>query len=299
MKIAVVIATTGRPLTVAETLRRLSRQTRAPDHILVVGAAESDLPSDADREAHFPHVTFALSGRGLTKQRNRALDLLGKDYDAVIFFDDDYVPVRTFVAGAEQLLSKYVSVAAASGHLLADGARTAGISFAEADRIVADYESQPARETYVVDLPGGAYGCNMIIRIGAVREARFDENLPLHSWLEDLDFTAQLARVGRVVDTNLCAGVHLGVKNGRSPGLQVGYSHFANPIYLARKGSMSWRRAVTMAGKGFISNSLRSFAPEPFVDRRGRLMGNLRALGDLATGRLHPMRILELGSKQR
>ncbi len=39
MKIAVVIATTGRPDILAAMLQRLARQTRAPDHVLVVGAA--------------------------------------------------------------------------------------------------------------------------------------------------------------------------------------------------------------------------------------------------------------------
>jgi GT2 family glycosyltransferase len=289
MKIAAAIVTTGRPLTVAETLQRLSRQTRPLDHMLVVGAAESDLPCSADREAHFPQVAFNLSGRGSSKQRNRALDLLGRDYDVVIFFDDDFVAARDFVAGVERLLSEHADVVAASGHLLADGFRSAGI---------AEHESEEAREPSIADRPG-AYGCNMIVRIGALPTARFDENLPLYGWLEDLDFSAQFARVGRVVETNLCVGVHLGVKNGRSPGLQVGYSHVANPLYLARKGSISWRRAVTMVGKVLIANSLRSFAPEPFIDRRGRLVGNLRALADLATGRLHPLRVLDLKPRRR
>jgi hypothetical protein len=39
---------------------------------------------------------------------------------------------------------------------------------------------------------------------------------------------------------------------------------------------------------------LRSFRPEPFVDRRGRLRGNMIALADVMRGRLAPERILEL-----
>jgi len=127
-------------------------------------------------------------------------------------------------------------------------------------------------------------------------DIRFDENLPLYGWLEDLDFSARLRAKGRIVETSRCVGVHLGVKNGRSPGRQIGYSHIANPLYLARKGSIGWRRAFSMAGKVLVANSVRVFAPEPFIDRRGRLSGNLRALGDLVTGRLHPMRVLDLAS---
>jgi hypothetical protein len=39
---------------------------------------------------------------------------------------------------------------------------------------------------------------------------------------------------------------------------------------------------------------VRSVWPEPYVDRVGRLRGNLAALADLAAGSLHPERILEL-----
>ncbi|HEY1735728.1 MAG TPA: glycosyltransferase, partial [Methylovirgula sp.] len=274
-----------------------ARQTRAPDHVVVVGAAESDFPSGADRQKNFADVAFALSARGSSKQRNRALDLLGGQYDLVIFFDDDFVAAKDFLEGAAQLFESRPDVVAASGYLLADGFRTAGMTFAEADRLVASYEqsgfAEPVAE--MKDQPG-AYGCNMIARMSAMPDLRFDENLPLYGWLEDLDFCARLKAKGRIVETSRCVGVHLGVKNGRSPGLQVGYSHIANPIYLARKGSMSWRRAVTMVGRVLTINSVRSFSPEPFIDRRGRLAGNLRALGDLVTGRLHPLRVLDLAS---
>ncbi|MGA3302312.1 MAG: glycosyltransferase [Methylovirgula sp.] len=297
MKIAVAIATTGRPLTVAETLLRLARQTRAPDHVVVVGAAESDFPSCADREEDFADVAFTLSARGSSKQRNRALDLLSGAYDLVVFFDDDFVAAKDFLENAENVFKDHPDIVAASGHLLADGYRTAGITFTEADQLVAAYEqSGLVQHVPEIEDQPGAYGCNMIARISAMPDIRFDENLPLYGWLEDLDFSARLRAKGRIVETSRCVGVHLGVKNGRSPGRQIGYSHIANPLYLARKGSIGWRRAFSMAGKVLVANSVRVFAPEPFIDRRGRLSGNLRALGDLVTGRLHPMRVLDLAS---
>jgi hypothetical protein len=39
-------------------------------------------------------------------------------------------------------------------------------------------------------------------------------------------------------------------------------------------------------------NAVRAFWPEPYVDRRRRLVGNLIALRDLAIGRMVPERIL-------
>ena len=44
----------------------------------------------------------------------------------------------------------------------------------------------------------------------------------------------------------------------------------------------------------YAKNELRSIKPEEFVDRRGRLKGNMLALIDLLFGRLAPDRILQL-----
>jgi hypothetical protein len=41
-------------------------------------------------------------------------------------------------------------------------------------------------------------------------------------------------------------------------------------------------------------NLARSLCPEPYVDRAGRVVGNLTAMRDLVVGRLDPQRILEL-----
>lgn len=289
MKIAVAIATTGRPHVLAQTLQRLARQTSAPDRVLVVGAADTDFPSSHG----LPEQEFVLSAKGSSKQRNRALDLLGTSFDIVIFFDDDFVPAKDFIAGAKRLMVEYPDVAAASGHLLADGNRSAGIPFAEADDLIAAFERNGLGETFIVD-ESGAYGCNMIVRAASLQGARFDENLPLYGWLEDLDFSARLADVGRIVKTRYCVGVHLGTKTGRSPGLQLSYSQIANPLYLAAKGTMERHRALTMATKNVMANSLKFFTPEPYIDRRGRLKGNLVAIGDLVRSRLHPTRVLDL-----
>ncbi len=86
---------------------------------------------------------------------------------------------------------------------------------------------------------------------------------------------------------------YLGAKSGRVAGDRLGYSQVVNPIYLARKGTFPWSHALPSAARHFAMNALRSLAPEPHVDRFGRLRGNLRALGDLLRGRAHPTRILD------
>jgi len=122
----------------------------------------------------------------------------------------------------------------------------------------------------------------------------FDENLPLYGWQEDIDFSRQLAPFGRIVDANVLRGVHLGTKGGRTSGVRFGYSQIANPVYLIRKGTMSVGFAAALMWRNVVANAGRSFRPEPWIDRRGRLWGNWLALWDLVTRRMSPRRILDL-----
>jgi succinoglycan biosynthesis transport protein ExoP len=88
--------------------------------------------------------------------------------------------------------------------------------------------------------------------------------------------------------------VHLGTKSGRQSGLRLGYSQIANPVYLVRKGSFAWCRAIRQIARNVAMNIAFSWRPEPYVDRRGRLRGNVIAIKDLARGQLHPLRILAM-----
>ena len=71
-------------------------------------------------------------------------------------------------------------------------------------------------------------------------------------------------------------------------------SQIANAVYLARKGTCPWPRSLRQMGRNVGMNLARALRPEPYVDRAGRLKGNLKAVRDLVAGRLHPQRILEL-----
>ena len=138
------------------------------------------------------------------------------------------------------------------------------------------------------------YGCNMAFRRAAIGELRFDKRLVLYGWQEDTDFGARIAKRGRCVFSDALWGVHLGIKSGRRPGRQLGYSQMVNPRYLVAKGTMQPRKALHLAGRNFAANALRAFYPEPYVDRLGRLHGNLIGLRDIATGRWRPERAAEL-----
>lgn len=286
MRIAVVIATTGRPAVAGAALSRLARQAPAPDDVLIVGARVDDLAPSP------PLGRFIVAPQmGSAAQRNHGLDVLIGRADIVVFIDDDYVAAPGFIAGVARLFSEHADVVAASGHLIADGVNTGGYAFEEADALIDAY-APPA--VFSLTEETGTYGCNMAFRIAAAPRLRFDVNLPLYGWLEDTDFSAQYARLGRVVRCTHFAGVHLGVRSGRTSGVRLGYSQIANAAYLVRKGTLAPRAALRLAASNVAANLSKALRPEPLVDRRGRLRGNLLALADLARGRVDPRRVLEL-----
>lgn len=290
MKIAIGIATRGRPAILAEVLQELDRQTRAPDRILVCHVTESDVAGLPER---FPGVEFLTTQAGLPRQRNRILDAIG-NCDAVLFLDDDFIAAPRWLEALEAVLTARPDCVVATGTVIADGAKGPGLTPDEARDILAT--DTPPESLLGAEPHFNGYGCNMALRLAPLREhdLRFDEKLPLYGWYEDLDLTRRMLPYGGILRLSGARGVHLGVKQGRVPGLRLGYSQVVNPIYLARKGSYPWSHALRSAGRHCLINLLRSPMPEPEVDRWGRFRGNLLGLIDLATGRADPERILSL-----
>jgi hypothetical protein len=134
----------------------------------------------------------------------------------------------------------------------------------------------------------------MSFRSSLIGDLRFDERLVLYGWQEDIDFTSQMRSRGRVVCVTSIRGVHLGIKSGRVSGKQFGYSQVANAIYLVRKGTVPASFALPLMFRNIAANLARSLKPESYVDRRGRLMGNLLAIYHVATGRIEPEYILKI-----
>lgn len=285
LRIHVAIATVGRASLARQTIDLLAGQSRRPDGVIVVGAAQADLAGIADSPLT---PELALAERGLCRQRNRALDLLAGRTDVVIFFDDDFVPAPDYLAAVERLFLAHPDVAGITGNLVGDGVRHGGYGIAQAQAMI-------AAQTLLLDpaiIPREAlYGCNMALRMAHVGNLRFDEALPLYGWQEDIDFTMRLSRHGRLVSTGLVSGVHLGVKGGRTSGRRLGYSQVANIVYLRRKGTMPGPLGRKLLWRNVLANLLRAPFPEPHVDRWGRLRGNALALADLWRGRIDPRKI--------
>lgn len=287
-RIAVIVASVSRSDEIKMLLTHLSRQTLAPAQVILSVEQKSDLPDPVP-----PGVEVVMGPRSLTAQRNRGMARVLGGADIIVFFDDDFVPADNALEGIMRLFQENPDIAGATGEVLRDGVKLGGISYRDACAALAQKRGDAGQ---VINLEtDAAYGCNMAFRVSAIGGSRFDENLPLYGWQEDVDFTGQLLSKGRVVKSTAFAGVHRGVSKGRTPGVRLGYSQIVNPPYLVRKGTMRARKAYVLMLKNFIANHVMLVRPEPFIDRAGRAQGNWLGLWHLATGRAHPGRALRLG----
>ena len=271
-------------------LHDLGAQTRAPDRILVCHVGPEDV---ADLPARFPAVTFLAAPAGLPRQRNAILDAV-PDCDSVLFLDAEFLCDPPYVAVTEQVLAAHPDCVVTTGTVIADGAKGPGIGVEEGRALLAT--DRFAGDSLATHPHFNGYGCNMALRLAPLRahRLRFDEQLPLYAWYEDIDLTRRLGAHGAILRLDGARGVHLGTKSGRVAQTRLGYSQVANAVYLARKGSYPWNHALPSIGRHIAMNAARSAFPEAHVDRFGRFRGNLRALADLLRGRMHPMRVLEM-----
>ena len=290
---AIIVWTRGRPDIVASLVTQLGEQTMPPEHIYIIATKADDI---ARLDPNQQNLTVTIGRPGSTFQRNDGLKLAGSRFSTIVFFDDDFVPSRFWLERMQAIFDARPDVAGLTGNVLADGTRGPGIKLDDA-KLMVDFRDREAatdgafHETFAY---GSNVGCNMAYRYSAIRDIVFDESMPAYAWHEDSDFRGQVERRGLFVRAENLWGVHLGHKQGRSSGLALGYSQIANAVYLARKGTVPAGFLAEIATKNVIVNALRSFNPEPFCDRRGRLKGNMIALTDLVRGRLAPARILEL-----
>jgi GT2 family glycosyltransferase len=295
MKLGLVIPSHARPDFLEKLLTHLMSQRRVPDEIVLSTVDPSDIP-----EISHHHITTNVQtifgSIGLTGQRNRGMSCVIDTVDLIAFIDDDFIVGDDYFLNMERIFEQDDSIVGMNGEIIADGANSVGFTFEEGLRLAKQY-GQQKRALVTREISGPyAYGCNGIIafRTASIGSLRFDERLPLYAWQEDLDFCGALRRSGRIVRTNFVWGVHLGTKHGKGGAVRLGYSQIINPAYIVRKGNMSCAYAFRLSARNFLANLVKSIRPESYIDRRGRLRGNLIGMFHLMTGRLSPEYILKI-----
>ena len=324
MRLTVAIPTPGQSRQVARLLAHLELQHRTPDEVII--SAPYGTQVELPETARFP-ISVVFGEKGSSPQRNAALNHALARSDIITLLDNDFVPADDYLELVVRAFEAHEDWAAVMGRVVRDGANNAGLTWHDAMMAFYDSEREEPGEPQVTDCDGaydigpkigidfrkarcgdskrysasgvskracGSVGCNISVRSSFVGNLRFDERLVLYGLQEDVDFTSRLGRRGRVVGISNIRGVHLGLKEGRASGERFGYSQIVNPLYLIRKGTVPATFALSLIGRNIIANIVRSLWPEPYVDRRGRLRGNLLALAHVMTGRIEPEYILKI-----
>lgn len=298
MKTAIVVSSVNRPQILHETVLALSRQTIFPAAIIL---SLCDAASVSTETVRLPLVRLVQGPRGLTKQRNSGLRDLPPETRYVLFLDDDIELAPNYLESMERLLDRRSDTVVASGVCAVDGLRLGRVlTREEATAAVLKHRCESKTEA-----AEGAYGCNMFVRRTILDAVRFDEHLPLESWLEDYDFSVRCKPHGLVVWNYGTCIAHLGAQRAaRERGFLVGYSQIANSYYLWQKGVIpSFRKLLGTfwlpALRVSLQGALHGKPPWNVVcDYKGRVRGNARALMDAALLRLRPQRILDFAERR-
>ncbi|MFW2513782.1 glycosyltransferase family 2 protein [Demequina sp. SO4-13] len=289
LRTAVVLASAGRPALLAAVMNDVDGQTHAPAQRIVSVPDADSLPAETRG------WTTVTGTRGLAAQRNSGLDAVDPDIDVVVFFDDDAVVRADYLERAVEAFERSPEVVALTGRVLLDGAAHSSgeVSVEDADAALAASWERPT--TGSIARRRTLYGCNFAVRRSLAQDVRFDERLPLYSWLEDHDFARRMLPHGSLVTADDCVIVHRGATSGgRTNHVRLGYSQFMNPVYLARKGSFPlWLSAWEIFRPVSRNVVLAAVGPQSHW-RRERVRGNLLALRDAARMRIKPERIIDL-----
>lgn len=292
----IVIPTVGRAELLDRLLSYILEIIPLNWRIVVVGTASMDFPRGyIDGDFLDDRLDFYLSTKGAAIQRNLGIEKILNDADIILLMDDDFFPVSNYFSVLERFFDENPDVVGVNAKLLFDGAGKGGVSIEEAMSIIKANDGLTVEDLPPIHL-STLYGCNMAVRSSALRkfDEWFDVELPLYSWLEDRDFSHRLSLQGQLVKLPNLLGGHLGYRQGRTSEVRYGYSQIANPIYLYRKRSLSFWSAFDLMFRPLLMNLLRFSFPEPWVDRRGRLYGNMRAMNDLLKSNIHPGNIVRM-----
>jgi GT2 family glycosyltransferase len=270
MALAIIIPSFDRKVVLEASLNALLKHVGADDTIVVITCRKEDEPAIESP------CLVSLSGRkGSSCQRNQGLEFLSASrqiYSAVLFIDDDVVLAPRFLENLLRLHSEFPEVAGFTVNVIADGAVTWEIPLQSAEIAAISWQEPCGFDSLILSkVPYG--GISM--RGDLLGRIQFDERLAEYGFMEDLDFFVRLRDFGSTGYAHNCGLVHLAVGSGRTNQRKLGFSQIMNPLYLAKKGSLSWVDCSRHVTRVIAANFFGAFRSR----RRQRFIGNLLAWG--------------------
>lgn len=284
LSIVVVIATYQRPEYVEKCLTHLTRQSVAPDRVVVVDASPNDLTREV--VARHPNVEYRRNplGIGHTAQ-SRAIGVEGAHEDVIAFIDDDAYAEPQWL---ERLLEPYADpgVAAVGGRARngqpgeeQDGIGQIGLLLPDG-RLTGYFAAAPDRVVEVDHM----LGANMSVRSSVVRElGGIRDFYPGTCLREETDIALRMRRRGlRIVYTPFAVVDHVGGRYARGRRFDSRYRYFGarNHVVLLAT-TLGWRdphvrnygRTVLRATRRELVAGLRS------IKHRDGARAKVRGLG--------------------
>ena len=294
VSLSLVIATRGRPQTLARTLDGVAACAPGPDEVLVVDGdperSAEEVTAEFTARATMP-VAYLSGVSGLTAQRNVGLDAARSE---LVTFCDDDVELDPAVFGRIQAAFADPEVVAATARIVEPAAERLGSARSPLRRLLPRHprEGTVGRSGFprrLVDLASPrdlefVHGCFMAARRDVAAEVRFDERLSGYALAEDEDFGYRMSRRGRVRFVPDAVVVHLSTGFRTIDHRTFNRTLVLNRAYLLRKNLRPDRSS--QAGFALMTGVL---AVHRLVNREwAGVSGILQAWRELLRGRRQP-----------
>lgn len=252
MKITVCIPTYNRPKQVSDLLTNLLEQQVLPEEVVLVDSSSDDASREiagkySDR---FPSLVYQRSEKGLTLQRNRAIEMAHGDI--VVFLDDDVLLEPEFLLEVKKVFEKDEEglIGGIAGVLLNQPPYRMGagwrlkrlLGIIETDtpgRLLAcgettSFPRPSAGEMVRTDfLPGGLTAWHRKV----LEEFRFSLFFQGYGLGEDKYFSACVGKVFELFVSGDIKGRHLHVDGNRPNFFQRGYYNIYNHYFIMNECS--------------------------------------------------------------
>ena len=212
MKISIVIPTRNRPKFLENTLNNLSKNNFFFNEIIIIDASDNNFTF---KKNNFPKIEkkikFFKSKPSISIQRNLGLEKVSPKSNYIMFLDDDVRFRKDAFRKMQKFLEKNVHYSGIGFNLIINKK----FIFDELKKkkifqILKVYDDTPGvvtrsgwhtkainlkKKTEVEWLPTQA----VIYRKNKIRRLKFEKSFGKYSYLEDLDFSYQVSKIGKLV----------------------------------------------------------------------------------------------------
>lgn len=212
--ISVILCTYNRHADLYNCLVSLSKQTLAPNEIIIIDASPDgwdDYPelTQIFNHSHFPQTTlhYLKSQKGLTLQRNLGIRTATRDF--IYFFDDDVILEPTYLQAMHDIFIHNRRYVAGMGTITNVAPKQLSLHRMFRKIFLLQHEHGSGNFT-ASGIPTHPYGtsefkdveilggCCMAFRTHVLKKHQFDTALATYAYMEDADIACSIRKEGQI-----------------------------------------------------------------------------------------------------